>query len=97
MHLPRNQPRERNQTVGKIYEIWRAIAPDGVAQIVLLEAGQIDTERQLLDGTPVLLTSFEADSYVEAAQKRNDFFGWGKYQPMKEDIEDRNGNDSECD
>ncbi|MCA3184111.1 MULTISPECIES: hypothetical protein [unclassified Cupriavidus] len=70
------------------YEIWRAISSDGVAQVVLLQAGQIETERPLLDGVPILLTTFEANSYIEAAQMRNDFFGWGKYHPMKEDLDD---------
>ncbi|MDQ0138555.1 hypothetical protein J2T05_000128 [Cupriavidus necator] len=31
---------------------------------------------------PVLLATFEADSYDEACQKYNDHFGWGKYHPM---------------
>lgn len=72
----------------KTYEIWAAISPRGVSEVSLLEAGQIDEERHLFAGTPVLLTSFEADTYVEAAQKRNDFFGWGKYHPMNEDVEE---------
>ncbi len=36
----------------------------------------------MYDGKPELLTSFEAETFDEAAQKRNDYFGWGKYQPM---------------
>jgi len=30
----------------------------------------------------VLIHTFEAKTYVEAMQKRNDFLGFGKYYPM---------------
>ncbi|MCA3184113.1 MAG: hypothetical protein INH12_21475 [Cupriavidus sp.] len=74
----------------RIYEIWEAISPTGVTEVALLEAGQIEEHRALFVSEPTLLTSFEADSYIEAAQKRNDFFGWEKYHPMKEDLDDNN-------
>ncbi|WP_231401704.1 hypothetical protein [Cupriavidus sp. WS] len=70
----------------KKYEIWQAIAGDGSSQTGLLWEGQPSIEdevsRGLWEGTPVLLVTFEADSYEEACQKYNDHFGWGKYHPM---------------
>lgn len=68
----------------KTYELWEAVSPEGGSQFALLEAGQIATHTPLFEGTPMLLTTFDADSYEEAAQKRNDFLGWGKYHPMKD-------------
>ncbi|CAG2133888.1 hypothetical protein LMG31506_01263 [Cupriavidus yeoncheonensis] len=41
-----------------------------------------EVARGLWEGPPVLLATFEADSYEEACQKYNDHFGWGKYHPM---------------
>ena len=68
------------------YEIWEAITPDGrVSHVALLEAGKIDSHRHLFEGEPVLLMTFEAKSLNEAFQKRNDFFGWGKYIPMDDE------------
>ncbi len=65
------------------YEVWQIVDPAGGTQITLLEKGQFETRQPLYEGKAALLTSFEADSYDEAAQKRNDYFGWGKYHPMR--------------
>jgi len=65
-----------------IYEIWQVVDAAGGTQIALLESGQFEARRDLYEGKAELLTSFEAQTYDEAAQKRNDYFGWGKYQPM---------------
>lgn len=71
----------------KVYELWEARDELG-AEYSLLEAGTFHEHAADFQGTPHLLTTFEADSYIEAAQKRNDFLGWGKYHPMREDIEE---------
>ncbi|MGT2434182.1 hypothetical protein ACU4HD_45575 (plasmid) [Cupriavidus basilensis] len=72
--------------LSKKYEIWQAIAEDGSSQTGLRweEQHSIEDEvsRGLWEGTPVLLSTFEANSYEEACQKYNDHFGWGKYHPM---------------
>lgn len=65
-----------------IYEVWEVVDPAGGTQIALLEKGQFESRRHMYDGKAELLTSFEAETYDDAAQKRNDFLGWGKYQPM---------------
>lgn len=68
----------------KIYELWKAIDAVGAAEFSLLEAGQFSAHASMFEGEPILLITFEADSYEEAAQMRNDFLGWGKYHPMED-------------
>lgn len=68
--------------MAKIYEVWEVVDPAGGSQIALLEEGQFEAQQHMYDGKAELLTSFEAETFDEAAQKRNDYFGWGKYQPM---------------
>lgn len=69
----------------KIYEIWQAVSDiDSSVETTLIEKGQFEKQAHLFEGKPVLLKTFEADSYNEAAQIYNDFFGWGKYHPMKD-------------
>ena len=65
-----------------IYEVWEVVDPAGGSHIALVEKGQFEAQRHMYDGKAELLTSFEAETFDEAAQKRNDYFGWGKYQPM---------------
>ncbi|KAI3589967.1 hypothetical protein D9X30_5550 [Cupriavidus sp. U2] len=78
-----------------IYEIWEAIAEsDGCSQIALLRKGEIEKEALLFEGKPRLLKTFEANSYNEACQAYNDFFGWGKYHPMDDDLGDCNGDEN---
>lgn len=64
------------------YEIWQA---DGTGETGLrwdIHSVEEEVVRGLWEGTPVLLATFEADSYEEACRKYNDHFGWGKYHPM---------------
>ncbi len=68
----------------KLYELWTSKSPQGGVEFALIEHGKFSSEEASFEGVPELLTSFEADSYEEAAQKRNDFLGWGKYHPMED-------------
>lgn len=80
--------------VGKTYEIWEATTPSGGSEISLLEPWQFEAQKHLFSSVPVLLATFRAQNYTEAAQMRNDFFGWGPYHPMKEDLEHNDGKDN---
>jgi hypothetical protein len=69
----------------KTYEIWQAISDvDGSGQNELIQKGQFEAQAHLFEGKPVLLKTFDAEDYDEAAQIYNDYFGWGKYHPMKD-------------
>lgn len=68
----------------KLYDLWTSRSPQGGVEFALIEHGKFASEEASFEGAPELLTSFEADSYEEAAQKRNDFLGWGKYHSMED-------------
>ena len=69
----------------KTYNLWEAITPSGASEISLLEPWQFEEQAHLFSGRPELLATFEAETYEEAAQMRNDFLGWGKYIPMDDE------------
>ncbi|MBV8273573.1 MAG: hypothetical protein JO067_15005 [Cupriavidus sp.] len=71
-----------------VFEIWEQVSPLGGVCHTLIKKGDFEKEAHLFEGTPILLKTFEAGSYNEAAQVRNDFFGWGEYIPMDDDEED---------
>lgn len=62
-----------------IYELWK----DTDGSINLFSASN-SSARALLEDGAVQLTTFEAATWEEACQIRNDFLGWGKYQPWQD-------------
>jgi len=82
---PRATLKIKGNRMTKTYEIWQAISDaDGSGHNALIEKGQFETQAHLFEGKPVLLKTFDAETYDEAAQIYNDYFGWGKYHPMKD-------------
>ncbi len=61
------------------YELWED--PDG--SLTLFPFAD-DSARKVLDPNAKLLKIFEADSWEEACQMKNDFMGWGLYVPFDE-------------
>lgn len=70
------------------WEVWEETSA-GAAHSALIEATDEARRQQLrlfMPGTsPKLVLEFEAATFDEACQKRNDHYGWGTHKPMPED------------
>lgn len=66
----------------KTFQIWET--PEGSFVVEKgRPLGPLLSEEEIEDS--IMLHEFEANSYVDMMQKRNDFLGFGKYHPMKDD------------
>lgn len=62
-----------------LYSIW-----EGAESDVTLKRGAgppTYLNGEVMDAGAVLVKTFEAASWNEACQIRNDYYGWGRYEP----------------
>ena len=75
-----------------IFEIWQNHDDNSFEMSAVSERG--DQVRSTISPRAVRIHIFTAQSENEAAQKNNDYHGWGRYEPI-EGLADRRFTDAE--
>jgi hypothetical protein len=66
---------------------WTMAKSDDGCETTLFQSDSPERDRLLtdVDGDPMtVIMEFEAETFEEAAQIENDYYGWGKYIPHDE-------------